>query len=163
VSGRTSSGDLGDPLPTTGRLLAIDLGEVRVGLAVSDPGQVLASPAETLQVPRNADEPTLDALVNAAARHEAAGLVVGLPRKLDGREDAPAKRARWFADRLRERTGLPVVLRDERFTTVEAERVLLDADVSRAGRKASIDKVAASVLLQGVLEQQRRTRESTDG
>jgi putative holliday junction resolvase len=161
VSGRTSSHDLGDPLPTTGRLLAIDLGEVRVGLALSDPGQVLASPAETLQVPRDADEPTLDALVNAVARHEAAGLVVGLPRKLDGREDAPAKRARWFADRLRERTGLPVVLRDERFTTVEAERVLLDADVSRAGRKASIDKVAASVLLQGVLEQQRRTREAT--
>jgi putative holliday junction resolvase len=161
VSGRTGSRDLGDELPTTGRLLAIDLGEVRVGLALSDPGQVLASPAETLQVPRNADEPTLDALVNAAARHEAAGLVVGLPRKLDGREDAPAKRARWFADRLRERTGLPVLLRDERFTTVEAERVLLDADVSRAGRKASIDKVAASVLLQGVLEQQRRTREST--
>jgi putative holliday junction resolvase len=161
VSGRTGSRDLGDELPTTGRLLAIDLGEVRVGLALSDPGQVLASPAETLQVPRNADGPTLDALVNAAARHEAAGLVVGLPRKLDGREDAPAKRARWFADRLRERTGLPVLLRDERFTTVEAERVLLDADVSRAGRKASIDKVAASVLLQGVLEQQRRTREST--
>jgi putative holliday junction resolvase len=163
VSGRSGSRDLGDALPTTGRLLAIDLGEVRVGLAVSDPGQVLASPAETLQVPRDADEPTLDALVNAAGRHEAAGLVVGLPRKLDGREDAPAQRARWFADRLRERTGLPVLLRDERFTTVEAERVLLDADVSRAGRKDSIDKVAASVLLQGVLEQQRRTRGSTDG
>lgn len=160
MSGRASSRDLGDVLPVTGRLLAIDLGEVRVGLALSDPGQVLASPAEVLQVARNADGPTLDALVKAVARHEAAGLVVGLPRKLDGREDASAKRARWFADRLRERTGLPVLLRDERFTTVEAERVLLDADVSRAGRKENIDKVAASVLLQGVLEQQRRTRET---
>jgi putative holliday junction resolvase len=160
VSGRTDPRDLGDDLPSTGRLLAIDLGEVRVGLAVSDPGQVLASPAETLQVPRNADGPTLDALVNAAVRHEAAGLVVGLPRKLDGREDDAARRARWFAERLRARTGLPVALRDERFTTVEAERVMLDADVSRAGRKESIDKVAASVLLQGVLEQQRRAREA---
>jgi putative holliday junction resolvase len=160
VSGRTGSSNLGDPLPLTGRLLAIDLGEVRVGLSVSDPGQVLASPAETLQVPRDADDPTLDALVNATTRHDAAGLVVGLPRKLDGREDDAARRARWFADRLRERTGLPVVLQDERFTTAEAERVLLDADVSRAGRKASIDKVAASVLLQGVLETQRRRRGS---
>jgi putative holliday junction resolvase len=156
VSGR--KGALGDPLPLTGRLLAIDLGEVRVGLALSDPGQVLASPAETLQVPRDANGPTLDALVNASTRHDAAGLVVGLPRKLDGREDDAAKRARWFAEQLRERTGLPVLLQDERFTTVEAERVLLDADVSRGGRKATVDKVAASVLLQGVLEAQRRRR-----
>ncbi|MEX1164315.1 MAG: Holliday junction resolvase RuvX [Nitriliruptor sp.] len=160
MSGREAR-DLGDELPRTGRLLAIDLGEVRVGLAVSDPGQVLASPAETLQVPRDADAPTLDALVNAAARHEAAGLVVGLPRKLDGSEDAAAKRARWFAAHLRERTGLPVALQDERFTTVEAERVLIDADVSRSGRKASVDKVAASVLLQGVLEHQRRLRRAS--
>jgi putative holliday junction resolvase len=161
VSGRRSSaghGGLGDPLPLTGRLLAIDLGEVRVGLALSDPGQVVASPAETLQVPRDADGPTVDALVKAVARHEAAGLVIGLPRRLDGGEDAPARRARWFADRLRARTGLPVALRDERFTTVEAERVLLDADVSRAGRKDSIDRVAASVMLQGVLESQRLAR-----
>lgn len=150
----------GDELPLSGRLLAIDLGEVRVGLALSDPGQVVASPAETLQVPRDADAPTLDALVNAVARHEAAGVVVGLPRRLDGREDAPAKRARWFADQLRERTGLPVALRDERFTTVEAERVLIDADVSRSGRRRAVDKVAASVLLQGVLESQRRLREA---
>ena len=154
---------LGDALPFTGRLLAIDLGEVRVGLALSDPGQVVASPAETVQVPRDADAAAVDALVNAAIRHEAAGLVVGLPRRLDGREDGPAKRARWFADQLRERTGLPVALRDERFTTVEAERVLIDADVSREGRKASIDRVAASVMLQGVLESQRRLRDTTDG
>jgi putative holliday junction resolvase len=88
---------------------------------------------------------------------------VGLPRRLEGGEDTPARRARWFADRLRERTGLPVALRDERFTTVEAERVLLDADVSRTDRKASIDRVAASVLLQGVLESQRRRRETEGG
>ncbi len=160
MSGRSLP--LGDDLPTTGRLLAIDLGEVRVGLALSDPSQVVASPAETLQVPRDADQPTLDALVNAVARHEAVGVVVGLPRKLDGHEDAPARRARWFADRLRERTGLPVRLHDERFTTVEAERVLLQGDVSRADRKSHVDQVAASVLLQGVLESQR-TRRHRDG
>lgn len=156
MSGRTPP--LGDELPLTGRLLAIDLGEVRVGLALSDPSQVLASPAETLQVPRGADGPTLDALVNAAARHDAAGLVVGLPRQLDGSDGDPARRARWFADHLRERTGLPVRLHDERFTTVEAERVLLAGDVSRAGRKQAVDQVAASVLLQGLLEAQRIRR-----
>jgi putative Holliday junction resolvase len=161
VSGRSGQ-KLGDELPFTGRLVAIDLGEVRVGLAVSDPGQVVASPAETVQVPRDADALAVDALAGAAARHEAAALVVGLPRRLDGGEDAPATRARWFADQLRERTGLPVALRDERFTTVEAERVLLDADVSRTGRRASIDRVAASVMLQGVLESQRRLRTDTD-
>lgn len=158
MSGRRPAN--GDPLPTSGRLLAIDLGEVRVGLAVSDPAQVVASPAETLQVPRDADKPAVDALVNAAARHEAVGLVVGLPRALDGGEDAPARWARWFADQLRERTGLPVALHDERFTTVEAERVLLDADVSRAGRKEHVDQLAASVLLQSVLERQRLQRPS---
>ena len=148
----------GDGLPTTGRLLGIDLGEVRIGLAVSDPGQVVASPAETLQVPRGADGPAVDALVDAAGRHDAAGLVVGYPRNLDGREGRAATRARRFADQLRERTGLPTLLWDERFTTVEAERIMIDADVSRAGRKQAVDQVAASVLLQGVLEAQRARR-----
>jgi putative holliday junction resolvase len=142
-------------LPSAGRLLAIDLGEVRIGLALSDPGQVLASPAETLQVPRDQDGPALDALVNAASRHEAAGLVIGYPKRLDGREGASARRARWFAEQLEERTGLPAVLWDERFSTTEAERVMLGQDASRADRRQNIDRVAAAVLLQGVLESRR--------
>ncbi|MFP4311058.1 MAG: Holliday junction resolvase RuvX [Nitriliruptoraceae bacterium] len=149
------TGAYGDPLPRSGRLLAIDLGEVRIGLAVSDPGQVVASPAETLHVPRGAQEAMLAALVEAVARHEAAGLVVGYPRTLEGREGRAAGRARGVADALRERTGLPVLLWDERFTTVEAERVLLDADLSRRERKDTVDRVAASVLLQAVLHAQR--------
>jgi len=148
----------GDELPTTGRIVAFDLGEVRVGVAVSDPGQVVASPAETLHVPRDKDEPLLDGLVNAAGRHEAAAIVIGYPRTLEGREGSAARRARTIADALRERLALPVRLVDERFTTVEAERVLLDADLSRADRKDTIDRVAASVLLQSVLESQRRHR-----
>jgi putative holliday junction resolvase len=149
-----------DALPDRGRLLAIDLGEVRIGLAVSDPTQTIASPAETLQVPRDQDGPTLDALVNAVERHEVAGIVLGEPRQLDGNAGAPAKRARWFAERLRQRTELPVLLWDERFTTTEAERVMLAQDASRADRRANIDRVAASVLLQSVLESLRRTRAS---
>lgn len=148
----------GDALPNTGRLLGIDLGEVRIGLALSDPDQVVASPAETLHVPRDADRPAIDALADASVRHEAAGLVVGYPRTLEGREGRAAGRARRFADELRQRTGLPVLLWDERFTTVEAERVLLEADLSRADRKDTIDRIAASVLLQAVLEAQRQQR-----
>jgi putative holliday junction resolvase len=147
-----------DPLPPQGRLLAIDLGEVRIGLALSDPTQTIASPAETLQVPRNQDGPTLDALVNAVERHEVSGIVIGEPRQLDGSAGVPAKRSRWFADKLRERTGLPVLLWDERFSTTEAERVMLAQDASRADRRANIDRVAASVLLQTVLETQRQNR-----
>jgi putative holliday junction resolvase len=150
---------LGDELPTVGRLVAFDLGEVRIGIAVSDPGQVVASPAETLHVPRDQEGPALDALVDAAARHDAAALVVGYPKRLDGREGAPAARARRFADVLRTRTGLPVLLADERFTTVEAERVLLQGDVSRADRKETVDRLAASVMLQTVLESQRLRRQ----
>lgn len=145
-------------LPPRGRLIAIDLGEVRIGIAVCDPGQVVASPAETLHVPRDNDAPAIHALADAAARHEAVGIVIGDPRRLDGREGAASGRARRFAVALRERTGLPVVLWDERFTTVEAERVLLQGDVSRAGRKEVVDRIAASVLLQTVLEAQRQRR-----
>lgn len=148
----------GDELPLTGRLVAIDLGEVRVGVAVSDPGQVVASPAETLHVPRDQDGPLIEALASAVVRHEAAAVVVGYPRTLDGREGSAANRARRIGDALREHTGLPVRLVDERFTTVEAERVLLDADLSRADRKDTVDRVAASVMLQSVLESQRRHR-----
>lgn len=142
-------------LPREGRLLGIDLGEVRIGIAVSDPGQVVASPIETVHVPRGQDGPTLDALVDLTDRHEAVGLVVGYPRRLDGREGSAAARARRLAGELQARTDLPVVLWDERFTTVEAERVLLQGDVSRRDRRDTIDRVAASVLLQGVLERRR--------
>jgi putative Holliday junction resolvase len=159
VPGRAVVG-VGEHLPLTGRLLAIDLGEVRIGLALSDPGQVVASPAETLHVPRDADEPTLAALVDAAARHDAVGVVVGYPRRLDGREGSAAARARLLADALCERTGLPGVLVDERFTTTEAERVMLAQDASRDERRRSIDRVAASVLLQTVLAAQRARREA---
>lgn len=158
---RTTSGGVrwrGDALPTSGRLLAVDLGEVRIGLALSDPAQMIASPAETIDVPRDQAGPALDALVGAIDRHGAAGVVVGLPRQLDGSEGDAARRARRMANRLRERTGLPVALWDERFTTTEAERVMLAQDASRRERREQIDRVAASVLLQAVLEAQRRRR-----
>ncbi len=152
-----------DELPASGRLVAIDLGEVRVGIAVSDPGQIIASPAETLHVPRGQDEPLVDSLAKVVERHVAVGAVVGHPRRLDGREGAAAQRARRIAGMLADRAGIPVVLFDERFTTVEAERVLLDADMSRADRRETVDRVAAGVLLQAALEVLRRERAAHPG
>jgi putative holliday junction resolvase len=150
----------GDELPTTGRLVAFDLGRVRVGVAVSDPSQVVASPSDTLDVAdldrgEEMDVTALAARLAAVARELMAdGVVVGAPLALDGHEGEAAREARAVADALRAATGLPVRLVDERFTTAEAERALLEADVSRAGRRKVVDRVAAGVLLQGVLAAQ---------
>ena len=147
----------GDELPTAGRLVAFDLGRVRVGVALSDPSQVVASPADILDV---ADLDRGDAmdiaglatrLAQVTTTHEAVGIVVGAPLDLDGHEGEAAREARAIAAALRERTGLPVRLVDERFTSTQAERTLIEEDVSRAGRRMVVDRVAASVLLQGVL------------
>lgn len=148
-----------DVLPERGRILAVDLGDVRIGLALSDPDQVVASPLDTLPVEDADDLSAIVADISAAARrHEAVALVVGYPRSLSGREGAAATRARLVADRLRDDTGLPVRLWDERFSTTEAERVMLAQDASRRERRRSIDRVAASIILQGVLEAQRIQR-----
>jgi len=157
----------GDELPITGRLVAFDLGRVRVGVAVSDPGQIVASPSDTVDVAdldlgdRMDVDALADRLADVARVSEAAGVVVGAPLDLEGREGEAAREARAVADALRVASGLPVRLVDERFTTTEAERTLLEADVSRAGRRRVVDRVAAGVLLQGVLAEQaqRRARE----
>lgn len=149
-------------LPLTGRLIAFDLGEVRVGVALSDPSQVIASPFETLTVPRSDDVALLGAMERAILRHDASGVVIGLPKRTDGREGAAAQRARSIAAKVATVITAPVVLWDERYTTVEAERSLLEADVKRARRRAIIDQVAASVVLQSVLDAQRHRREQAD-
>ena len=148
-----------DDLPLRGRLLAVDPGDVRIGLATCDPDQVVASPAEVLSVDDARDLDGIAADVAAAARErEVVGIVVGWPRDMNGRETAPASRARRLADAIREATDLPVALWDERLTTVEAERAMLEGDASRARRKERVDQVAASIILRGVLEAHRTRR-----
>lgn len=154
----------GDVLPTSGRLVAFDLGRVRVGVATSDPAQVVASAADTLAVEdldlgeRMDVDGVAARLADVVRALDAAGVVVGAPLDLDGREGEAAREARAVADALRERCGLPVRLVDERFTTTQAERTLIEADVSRAGRRRVVDRVAAGVLLQGVLDAQAHRR-----
>lgn len=149
-------------LPASGRLVALDLGDVRIGVAVSDPEQVIATPEATLEAPGGpAATPAAIAerLSAELERLGAVGAVVGDPRDLDGTAGERSRQAAAVAAALETTSGLPVVLWDERFTTSEAERVLLAADVSRRGRRAVVDRVAASVLLQGVLAARAARRE----
>ncbi len=150
-------------IPETGRVLAVDLGEVRVGLALSDASQTVGAPHETLSVSRGAgDEEICAAVAEVAGDVAAVGIVVGLPRDLSGRDGPAAQRARRIAERLAVAAGVPVALWDERFTTTEAERVMIEQGTRRRKRRQSIDRVAASLILQGFLESRRHARGAKD-
>jgi putative Holliday junction resolvase len=135
------------------RVIAIDPGTKRVGVAVSDPTGTIAQALTTVEAePRD----TLAArLTRIAADQEAVRIVVGLPRRMDGSYGPEAKSARELADELRKASSLPVELVDERLTTVAAERSLLEGGMRRAKRKLSVDRVAATLLLQSHLDRKR--------
>ena len=139
------------------RVLAVDLGAARTGLAVCDEDEVLASPAGVVA---ERDRQRLAEKIAAAAREQGAGaVVVGLPRNMDGTEGESAKGAREFVERLRALVGVPVELRDERGTTITAHGFLNDTDTRGKKRKAAIDAVAATVILQDYLDYRRNLRE----
>ena len=132
------------------RVLGIDYGQVRVGLAVSDPDRILASPLATYNRRDTAADSAYFKQVMVA--EEIVGLVVGLPMHTDGREGVKAQEARAFGGWLASVTGLPVVFADERFTTVFAESALWDAGLTHKRRKDRRDRVAAQMLLQAYLD-----------
>jgi putative Holliday junction resolvase len=135
-----------------GRVLAVDLGERRIGLALSDPSGTLASPLRTLQATGDPDRDRL-AVVTAAREAEAQVIVVGLPRSLSGREGPAARRARAEASALAEVAGeIRVELHDERFTTRDAERALGAAGKRGRERRARVDAAAAAIILQSYLD-----------
>lgn len=136
-----------------GRVLAVDPGSKRVGIAVSDPSGTIAQPLTTVDA-----EPTetlAARLAEIAKQNDAGRIVVGLPRRLDGSYGPEAKSARELGDAVRKASGLPVELVDERLTTVAAERSMLEAGTRRAKRRATIDRVAAALLLQSHLDRHR--------
>lgn len=140
---------------TRGRYLGIDVGAVRVGVAICDPGGVLATPLVT--VPRDADGGSdLRAIAGLVAEHEAVGVVVGLPRTLAGREGPAAEAARAFADGLAGVLDVPVELSDERLTTVVATQQLRERGVKGRKQRAVVDQAAAVAILQGWLDTHRR-------
>lgn len=137
-------------LPARGALLGLDLGTKTIGVAASDPDRRLATPVETIARKRF----TLDArrILELAAERRAVGYVLGLPINMDGSEGPRAQATRAFARNLAKLTELPIALWDERLSTAAVERALIDADASRARRKAVIDRHAAAYILQGALD-----------
>ena len=126
-------------------MLGVDLGERRIGLALSDPSGTLASPLRTIEVTGDPDRDRL-AVLTAAREAEAQVIVVGLPRSLSGREGPAARRARVEASALAEVAGeIKVELHDERFTTREADRALAAAGTRRRERRARVDAALAAV------------------
>jgi putative Holliday junction resolvase len=137
----------------TGRRLALDLGEARIGVALSDPLGIVAHPLAA--VPRLGLRQDLANLGQLVAEYEIGQVIVGLPLHLSGEEGGQARDARRFAELLREHVApVGVILWDERLTTVQAERVLIAADVRRRRRRRVIDGIAATLILQSFLDAQ---------
>jgi putative Holliday junction resolvase len=134
-----------------GRWLGVDLGSKRIGLALSDPRGLLASPAGVLA---SSGKPELDAtlVLVRAAESGATGIVVGLPVNMDGSEGPQASAARRFAHLLRASSLLPIELWDERLSTFQADEHLADAGLSRSARRRRRDAIAAQVMLQSFLD-----------
>ena len=137
-------------LPASSRLIGLDPGSKTVGVALSDPSRMVASPTEHLKRGKFRDlAARLEALVKT---EEVGGLVVGLPLNMDGSEGPSAQSARQFAENLAARLEIPVALWDERLSTAAVERTLIDADLSRRRRAEVVDKLAAAYILQGALD-----------
>jgi putative Holliday junction resolvase len=137
-------------LPASGALIGLDLGTRTIGVAVSDAGRRVASPLELVRRRKFAAD--LEALARLTASSEPAGFVVGMPLNMDGSEGPRAQATRSFAKSLAGHFDLPILLWDERLSTAAVERVLVDADRSRARRAELVDKMAAAWILQGALD-----------
>lgn len=135
------------------RILALDFGARRIGLAISDPLGLTAQGLPTLE--RSNRERDLAALLALAREREVTLWLMGLPLHLSGTEGAQAQKVRTFGALLAARSGLPVEYWDERLTTVTAQRVLREAELSLAKRRQAVDRLAAVVLLQSYLEAHR--------
>ncbi|MEW6747839.1 MAG: Holliday junction resolvase RuvX [Planctomycetota bacterium] len=150
VSGPSPGVGHGIGLMALRRILGIDYGRKRLGLAISDPLAITAQPLAMIEV-RGLQE-ALDRMVAIALEHEVGAVVVGLPRNMDGTEGPMAVEARKFAGELRVRLGFDVTVWDERLTSREAGRSLGRAGARRRQRKELLDVVAAQLLLQSYLD-----------
>lgn len=137
------------------RCIGLDVGDKRIGIAISDPGALIASPRETLE--RKGNRKDIAHLLELARREEVSEILVGMPWNLDGSSGPQAEKVTRFVEALRAATEIPITLWDERLSTVGAERALLEADLSRAKRRGAVDRVAAALILQSYLDAKRAT------
>jgi len=135
------------------RYLGLDIGDRRIGVAMSDPSGILASPLAIIE--REEDSSAIDAVVRIAKENGAGRVIVGLPRSLDGSLGTQAQKVMDFTDTLRAALPVPVEFRDERLTTVSARRGMKEAMSKKARREMKDDAIAAAILLQSFLEEGR--------
>ena len=136
--------------PAEGRVLAIDYGSRRIGIAVSDPLGITITQLPAIR--REGDRKDIEAIANIAAEYEVSSVVIGLPIHTDGTEGVQAARAKSFGAKVAERLNLPVMPWDERLTTAQAERCLIDAGMRREKRKEARDSLAAALILSSALD-----------
>jgi putative Holliday junction resolvase len=148
-------------IPNTGRILGVDWGEIRIGLALSDESQTLASPLDTL-VRRAGKRVPMPRLLELTSEHQPVGIVVGLPLSPEGTEEESASAARAMAEAIQRRTGLPLEFWDERMSTARALAAIWEQGGSTRGRKPEVDALAATVLLQHFLDARKNAAERTE-
>jgi putative Holliday junction resolvase len=141
-------------VPEAGRILGLDLGDVRIGVAITDPGRRVAVPMGTVHTGAPAD---LKAIARLVRDHEVTMVVVGHPLKMSGAQGTRARHAEEFVAALRQVLPVPVVLQDERLSTVEAERALREAGAGSRDRRGAVDRSAAAVILQSYLDRPEAT------
>lgn len=147
-------------MPEKGRILGLDFGSKTVGVAVSDPLLITAQSLETItRESPNKLRRTFARIEEIVAEYDVEEIVVGLPKHMNDDEGERALLTREFADKLSRRTGLNIIMWDERLTTVMAERVLQESGVRRENRKSVIDSVAATFILQDYLDSIRKSEE----
>lgn len=135
------------------RILGLDFGSRTVGVAISDPLGLTAQGVETIErKEENKLRKTCARIEELIAEYGAEAIVLGLPKNMNNTEGDRAEKSKKFGAMLEQRTGLPIILWDERLTTVAAEQILIESGVRRENRKAVIDKVAACLILQGYLD-----------
>ncbi len=149
----TAAASAAGPIPHAGRLAGVDFGTVRVGVAISDPRQTIASPLEVYT--RRSEKLDAKFFVELVAAEQIVGFVVGLPVHMSGEASEKSREAVVFGNWLAIATGVPVTWFDERYTTAMAREILNQSKLSGKKRKAQLDKLAAQVLLSAFLESSR--------
>jgi putative Holliday junction resolvase len=133
------------------RILGLDIGDRRIGVAMSDPIGILASPLCIIE--RTSDEQAVDVILKIVTERVVERIIVGLPRSMDGHIGPQAEKVQVFTEMLRQRTAVPIEYRDERLTTVTAMRLKREASTRRLDRKTRYDAMAAAIILQEYLDE----------
>ena len=138
--------------------MGIDYGDARIGVAISDPSGILARGLETIRWNGRDMDWALSRISDIIRDQQVAGLVIGIPRRTDGKTGTSEEKARQFAIELAQRTGLEPVLRDERYTTVLASRLMRETGIRQTRRNEVVDQIAAEIILQEYLDSRRKGR-----